>query len=250
MKSLYEQWKKDEQAHFEGWDFSYIKDRVTSERPPWNYNSLAKELISKSESLLDMATGGGERLSSLSPLPKNTIATEGWEPNVKVARKRLEPLGVEVVGVDEEHKKLPFADQTFDTVINHHGAFEANEVYRVLQDGGVFLTQQVGGENLNDLIEFFEAKHPFPRKLKYLEIATRDVGFEIKKAEEWRGKRVFLDVGAIVYFLKAIPWTIKNFSVDKHLKYLEKLQKRLDFGEKLEFTDSRYLIFAKKQVQV
>jgi len=58
MNDLYTQWKKEEQMPFSGWDFSYLKDRKTEELPPWDYISLAKELIKKSTSLLDVATGG------------------------------------------------------------------------------------------------------------------------------------------------------------------------------------------------
>jgi hypothetical protein len=46
--------------------------------------------------LLDLDTGGGELLAASAPLPRRTIATEGWAPNVPVARDRLSPLGVEV----------------------------------------------------------------------------------------------------------------------------------------------------------
>ena len=47
MKDFYTQWKKEEQMPFSGWDFSYLKDRKTEELPPWDYISLAKELIKK-----------------------------------------------------------------------------------------------------------------------------------------------------------------------------------------------------------
>ena len=33
---LIEQWKKDEKAVFEGWDFSYLKERLITEKEPWN----------------------------------------------------------------------------------------------------------------------------------------------------------------------------------------------------------------------
>ena len=42
MNDLYSQWKKDEKANFEGWDFSFLKDRWFEEQPPWNYEDEAK----------------------------------------------------------------------------------------------------------------------------------------------------------------------------------------------------------------
>ena len=56
--------------------------------------------------MLDMGTGGGEFLFSLHPLPKTVYATEGYKPNVPIARQRLEPLGVKVVYFEEDSSRL------------------------------------------------------------------------------------------------------------------------------------------------
>ena len=71
---LIEQWKKSEKAPFEGWDFSYIKGRYREGKPDWNYRVIAKKLIKKSNSVLDMATGGGEIFSEILNIykPKKT----------------------------------------------------------------------------------------------------------------------------------------------------------------------------------
>lgn len=41
------------------------------------------------DSMLDMGAGGGEFLAMLTPLPRSTWATEGYRPNVTVARAKL-----------------------------------------------------------------------------------------------------------------------------------------------------------------
>lgn len=56
-------------------------------------------------------TGGGKFLSSLSPLPKHTYATEAYISNIQVVRNRLESLGVKVYEVKEvaiDELKLKF----------------------------------------------------------------------------------------------------------------------------------------------
>ena len=58
-----EQWISEEKAPFKGWDFSHIKNRKIDQKLPWNYNLLAKRLVGKSNSVLDMGTGGGEIFS-------------------------------------------------------------------------------------------------------------------------------------------------------------------------------------------
>ena len=246
QQDLYEQWKKDEKAPFEGWDFSYLKDRWLEEQPPWYYKETAKELVKSVTAVLDMGTGGGEVLASLVPLPKHTIATEGYKLNVKMAQKRLEPLGVDVVAVDESGK-LPFADKEFDLVLNRHGAFDGKEVYRVLKSNGIFLTQQVSGNNLDDLIQEFGSESKFKSwSVNTVKQELQDAGFKLTRAEEWSGKLVFKDIGAIVYFLKAIPWVVDGFSVDGYLSTLERLQDKINKDSELVFTQTRFIIQAQK----
>jgi SAM-dependent methyltransferase len=242
---LVTQWKKDEAAVFEGWDFSYIKDRYLEEEPTWDYKALAKQLIKSSASVLDIATGGGEVFSSLAPFPVHAVAIEGYRPNVAVARKRLGPLGAQVL--EGKETPLPFEGSAFDLVLNRHGGLDVAETYRVLQENGKFLTQQVGGGNLIELMDSFDVKEKWPdNTLKIVRQKMQDVGFHIERAEEWKGKVKFLDIGAVVYFLKAIPWIVDNFSVDSHLEYLRKLQENLEREGKLEFTYARFLVFARK----
>lgn len=239
---LHQQWKKDEAAHFEGWDFSYIKDRYQEQKPPWDYIALAKELVKNSTELLDMATGGGEVFSQLAPFPKKTYAIEEWHPNVSVAEERLAPLGVKVIEVESD-SDLPFIDGQFDLIVNRHGGYNMKELNRILQKGGQFFTQQVGGGNLLDLMQFFESKQKWPLNALDKRISEfEENGFTIKRSEEWEGKTTFSDVGAVVYFLKAIPWVVDDFSVDSHLPYLERLQEKLEHDGKLTFVSTRYLL--------
>lgn len=242
----YALWKKEEQASFSGWNFSYLHGRLKEENPPWDYDREAKKLVRNATAVLDMGTGGGEILSTLGPFPKHTIATEGWLPNVPVARKKLEPLGVKIVAIDESGK-LPFKNDEFDLVLNRHSAFDRREVFRTLQKDGIFFTQQVSGNNLQDLIEEFRGDTQ--SKDKNAEIEKRQlekVGFKVEIAKDWKGKAEFKEVGAIVYFLKAIPWVVKDFSVDAYLPILKKLQTKADSGKKLVFKETRFLIRARK----
>ena len=95
-RELLERLHAEETEPFEGWDFSHLQGRMHEDQLSWDYTSIVREALPGAASLLDMGTGGGEFLSSLEPLPPNTHATEGYAPNVPVARARLEPLGIQV----------------------------------------------------------------------------------------------------------------------------------------------------------
>jgi 2-polyprenyl-3-methyl-5-hydroxy-6-metoxy-1,4-benzoquinol methylase len=96
MKNLYEYLTKEYNAPFSGWDFSYLNGRMEEDAIPWNYKEMVEKNLSKEKVLLDMDTGGGEFLYSLSNLPKKVYATEGYEPNIPIAEKRLKEKNIVV----------------------------------------------------------------------------------------------------------------------------------------------------------
>jgi len=76
MNQLLNSWRKEEKQPFSGWDFSYITDRIYEENTPWNYIQLIKKYLKNANSLLDLGTGGGEKLHELKDLfPSKTVAT-------------------------------------------------------------------------------------------------------------------------------------------------------------------------------
>lgn len=239
-------WTRDAAAPFEGWDFSYLEGRFFEAEAPWDYRALAKAAIAKSNDILDVVTGGGEVFASLAPFPGRATAVEGYEPNLAVARRRLEPLGVAVFQ-GNTRSGMPFEDGSFDLVLNRHGGFRSAEMHRILKPRGVFLSQQVGGDNLADLTAAFGANLPYPdNTLAHRRAELEALGCEIRRTEEWRGPVTFFDVGALVYFLKAIPWVIQGFDVRRHRQVLEGLQAKVDDSGSLQFTYTRFLIEAEK----
>jgi SAM-dependent methyltransferase len=141
-----------EAQQMSGWDWSFVEGRYIEAAPPWNYREHVRAYLLSTHSLLDMGTGGGELLASMAPLPNDTWATEGYPPNLPIARARLAPFGVTVVPMIEGDI-LPLPDASFDLVINRHESFDAREVHRVLRPGGTFITQQVGAQDLINLNE-------------------------------------------------------------------------------------------------
>jgi len=241
------EWARDAAAPFEGWDFSYLKDRLVEDEPPWDYPHLARSAVARSTDVLDVATGGGERFAELAPFPHRATAVEGHAPNLPIARRRLEPLGVAVLEASTR-SGMPFADGAFDLVLNRHGGYRSAEMHRVLRPGGRFLTQQVAGDNLADLTAVFAASLPYPDNTLERRCAELEaLGAEIRRAESWRGPVTFEDVGAVAYFLKAIPWVVQDFDVHRHRPALETLQAQLDQGRPLRFTYTRFLIDAVKR---
>jgi SAM-dependent methyltransferase len=248
-EDLIELWKCEEQEPFTGWDFSHLDGRMLEDQAPWSYSTRAAELMRQSSSLLDMGTGGGERLLKLKGhWPAKVIVTEDYPPNIKLATERLSPYGVIIQNVPlTDFDPMPFADGEFDLVLNRHSGLNSADVARILAPGGTFLTQQIHGLWAEDLIAAFDARPQWPDSTpdKYLPHLQAG-GLKIVDLREWSGHLAFTDVGAIVYYLRAVPWLVQGFSVESHLKYLLQLQEQLENGKGLIFTARKYLIEAQK----
>lgn len=247
---LIETWKNEQQQPFTGWDFSYLDGRMMEEQAPWSYTSRAAELMRQASSVVDMGTGGGERLLKLHEFwPSRVVATEDYPPNFRLATERLSPFGVRVVDVQlTDVDPMPFLNGEFELVLNRHSGLNAREVARILAPGGTFLTQQIHGLWADDLMAVFDAKPQWPDSTpdKYVP-QLKAAGLTVVNTQEWSGRLSFTDVGAIVYYLKAVPWLVPGFSVETHSEYLINLQHRLESVEGLSFTTRKYLIEAHKE---
>jgi len=250
LNELVQSWKREEQEPFCGWDFSHLDGRMVEEQAPWSYSTRAAELMRRASAVVDMGTGGGERLLKMQQYwPKKVVATEDYPPNFRLATERFSAFGAQVVDVPlTDYDPMPFADGEFDLVLNRHSGFNAREVARILAPGGRFLTQQVHGLWAYDLIGAFDARPQWPEaSLEKYVPQLRAAGMIVDDTQEWSGKLAFTDVGAIVYYLRAVPWLVSGFSVETHLSYLLALEQRLESGEGLTFVARKYLIEGHKE---
>lgn len=232
-------------APFEGWNFSWLKGRIEQPGPNWSYEDRARAALAAATSALDVGTGGGELLASLQPLPAHTVATEAYEPNIDLARRRLEPLGVEVrTGMASA---LPAGDGEFDLIVNRHSGIHAGEFRRVLRSGGSVLVQAVGAGNDAELNAALGAPPPAfgGGDLETSVAALASVGFEIVDSLTERPEYGFYDVGAVIYHLRAVSWQIPDFDVYKYDQQLRALDARIRSEGRFVAHDHRYLIEAR-----
>ncbi|WP_412850237.1 class I SAM-dependent methyltransferase [Brevibacillus invocatus] len=234
---------------FQGWDFSWITGtgRMSSELLSWSYGSMAIPLIQKSKALLDMGTGGGELLSKLRPFPRTVVATEGYSPNLPIARERLEPLGVKVVEVDND-ECLPFLDAQFDLILNKHESFVPHEVRRIISDRGVFLTQQVGGLDCMQINEAFGVSLEQNAKEWNLEKTIQQLEsnrFQVVEAKEEFPVQRFYDVGAFAYYLRAIPWQVPGLNMEEQIEVFYRIHQMIETKGFFDCEQHRFVILAK-----
>lgn len=250
-----------ESQQFAGWDFSSVKARMVETPLPWDYLVEVLGRLNGVSSLLDLGTGGGEVLSQLAPLPARTFATEEYAPNAPIAARRLHPLGAQVVryegpmenyaapGSPRPNKPgLPFRDSAFDLVIDRHEAYLSAEVFRILRPGGKFLTQQCGGTNFLDLNDLLAVPHPSyePWCLEAAKTQLQSAGFEQISGREQIHPTLFRDIGAVVYYLRTVPWQVPGFTVSKRLASLREIHRQIETSGPLKITAHHFLVEAVK----
>ncbi|MFX0204786.1 MAG: class I SAM-dependent methyltransferase [Candidatus Hodarchaeota archaeon] len=229
-----------------GWDFSYVKDRMISEPPPWEYKKIIIPYVRRSTYMLDMGTGGGEFLSTLTPLPPYTYATEAYPPNIPVAEHALEHLSVKLIPITK-HEELPLPNNFFDLIINRHEFYYPQEIHRILKPNGIFITQQVGKFDNIELNQFFgdETYKDWEWDLEYASMQLKKAGFKIFDEKEALINESFRDIGAIVFYLRIISWQIPDFDIDQNISKFKELHLKI-LTEGLFVTHGhRFLITAK-----
>jgi SAM-dependent methyltransferase len=238
-----------------GWDWSWLNQRAREEPLPWDYRALALDYAREAKALLDVGTGGGEFFAGLfegpgaPAVPPVAWATEGYPPNVILARERLGPLGIQVqdpAGLPDGRTGLP--DALFDTIIDRHMGIPGIELARMLQPGGRYLTQQVGGLNCIEFNHFFGGEMPIYVDYTF-EFAVRDLeagGLRVVTAREHFPAWTFLDLAGVIFYLTTVPWQMPDFSVEKYQRKLRDLYEILSREGGFTVREHRILIEAVK----
>ena len=232
-----------------GWDFSWFDGRATEERPSWGYSRLLAQRMRHARAALDIQTGGGEVLGQIPDPPPALVATESWRPNIDVARRNLRRVRARVVEADDE-ADLPFLAGSFDLVVSRHPTDVVwEEIARVLRPGGTYLSQQVGAGSNRELTDFMMG----PTEVSQSRSARRAVadaelaGLEVIDLREQALRVEFFDVGAVVYFLRKVLWTVPGFTVDGYREELARLHEHIQSRGSFVSHAQRFLIEARKR---
>ena len=236
----------------EGWDFSWFEGRASEERPSWGYARMMAARMASARAALDIETGGGEvlatALASVPQPPPVLAATESWPPNLAIAAARLRPLGGRVVQAADD-AGLPFATGTFDLVVSRHPVETVwPEVTRVLRPGGRYFSQQIGAGSNRELTDFMMGPQPVsPDRDPRRAVAEAEVaGLVVTDLREQALRTVFNDVGAVVYFLRKVLWTVPGFTVEDYLEPLRRMHEQIQAQGPFVAHAQRFLIEARR----
>ena len=137
--SYLETWKREEQIPFAGWDFSHLAGRYYTEKPPWSYEAHVREAMAKAASVLDIGTGGGEKLTDFKDVfPARVVATDFSERFLELAAARSADLSDRIsyhlIDATDEAQLLSLGAGRFDAVLGDQQQQHGHEGERPRED--------------------------------------------------------------------------------------------------------------------
>ncbi|WP_219834600.1 class I SAM-dependent methyltransferase [Paenibacillus sp. R14(2021)] len=190
-----------------GWDFSSVRCR--SEGAAWDFYREVADRCRKTDVLLDIGTGGGEKLLGLAGYARQLIGIDQSAGMIETARANAAHAGITNVSMLQmAAEKLELPDACVHVIACRHAPFDAHEAFRVLSAGGQFLTQQVGERDKHNLAEAFgRGQHTAPDGTlmrRYL-AELSDAGFRDVQASEYDAEEYYERPEDLVFLLKHTP---------------------------------------------
>jgi len=182
-----------------GWDFSRMADwRAVA---PWDYAAVVSDHVDRDSDVLDIGTGGGERLLSFAPMIGSGLGID------------LDPEMVTVATANGQHEprvsfrlsshELENVSETFDVALNRHAPFSLDALQGRLRPGGLFITQQVGERNMDNI------KRALGQEMASAPISDEmfeGSGLILEEFREYDVEYIVKNVESLVFWLSALDY--------------------------------------------
>lgn len=190
------------------WDFSKFK--IESESlTNWDLYQILNKVATKESKILDLGTGGGEKVIEKFPKCQEIVATDFAPSMIKTANTNLLKSGRKDIAFREmDNLKMDVPDNYFDIVVARNTVTDPKQIYQCLKNGGYLLLHGVDKYDCHNLKLLFGKgqayKDQMPISISDYENILR-AGFKdvelvpIHKREYFQNKQLFMD------FLHKVP---------------------------------------------
>ena len=187
----------DEVLPRSGWDFA--KMSILQEPAPWEYSAVVREYLRPNSTVLDIGTGGGERLLGLAPHFKWALGIDVDPEMVTVAGQN----GSDVSNVTFRlaSDQLDLVEESFDIVLDRQAPFDLDAIWQHLVPGGYFITQQVGERNMR-VVKRVLGQDTTEASMSYDQLAKS--AFRVIAFLEYEIEYVVRDAESLVFWFNAL----------------------------------------------
>lgn len=230
-----------------GWDFSKLKVIVEG-----NKQELFDEVAKRSKAtdrLLDIGTGGGELLLTLSKHVQYAVGIDQSFAMIETARKNLAHStvnNVEFIEMDAAHLQL--LPDSFDIVTCRQAPFNANEIQKVLKPSGIFMTQQVCEHDKQNLKQAFGRGQNYDVNIntyKNIQLAQlKSAGFNSFEVIDYNVTEFYQTPEDLIFLLKHTPIIEYFGDGDKDFEILKRFIDENTTEKGIKTNSARYIIVA------
>ena len=220
MKDFYEGRKE--------WNFSEFEIE-TKRLTDWNLYEILKRITTSDSKVLDLGTGGGEKLLKYFPVCCEILGTDLSEEMIKTANNNLKKSKREDVKFKVmDNLSMDVDDNYYDVVVARNTVIDSKQIYKCLKKGGYLLVQGV------DKYDCWALKHLLKTGQSYHDIlpisivdyeAIIDAGFIDVELVPIHEVEYYKDSATFKEFLKLVPivYEFSEFSNECNYKVDEKL---------------------------
>src|ERR1700733_5606026 len=165
---------------------------------PWEYHEVVLPYLGPSDAVLDIGTGGGERLRDLAGAFGSGLGIDVDPAMVRFATENSAMPNLSFrVGSD----RLESVPETFDVIISRHAPFDRGAIAAHLRPAGFFITQQVGERNMACV----KAALGQPPELPAIQRQSfAGTGLRLLAFLEYDVEYVVRDIESLVFWLNAL----------------------------------------------
>ena len=143
------------------WDFSNIK-RIEENFTNWDMYEILRKNSNSESKILDLGTGGGEKVIKYFPESKEIIATDFSEEMIKTANENLKKSNRKNISfIQMDNLNMDTPSNYFDIVVARHTCTDAKQIYNTLKPGGMLILRGV------DKLDCWELKRLFGKGQAY-----------------------------------------------------------------------------------
>lgn len=232
-----------------GWDFSRLRSRTEGEL--WNFYQLVAENTQSSDTLLDIGTGGGEKVLEIAASFFTVTGIDRSKAMIETAKANLAKTDFShVCFLEASSETLPFRESSFDRLSSRHAPFNAKEIWRVLKKGGTFYTQQVSEADKANLKDAFGRGQSFGERDGELRDAyERDLaaaGFSEMEIREYDAVEYLERREDLLFLLLHTPIIPSFGEQEGDFDRLQEFIEQNQTGKGIRTNSKRFLIIAKK----
>jgi SAM-dependent methyltransferase len=225
----------------EGWDFS----RMNTSHPstPWDYATVVTSHLRSTDCLIDVGTGGGERLLAFRGDARLLVGVDPDRQMIEHAERNAVAVGA--TNVHFRVGTVAEIHDTFDVAINRHAPFEPAAIRDLLPIGGTFITQQVGEHNMANVKAAFHLTAPREPIVQPDMFTT--AGFTVLRFDEYDLDYALHDIDSLIFWLQALDVAHSDFvgfDPGRDSPAINDLLSRSLTAEGLITNEHRYLLVA------